>query len=163
MKAYIRLLSILLVIAMCFGLMAVSASAEESAEAPQSAVPVVDGVIIASSDPGEPGAAASSTSGGVAKINVSDQETLYYATVADALAAAQEGQMVILTQDVVLSNSISIPANVSMSLNGKTMTFVPSVSDEAAMSRPSTASGTTWLRRSPKPRPSPAPRPRPAA
>ena len=133
MKAYTKLLSILLVVAMCFSAMVITASAEENVEAPQSAVPVVDGVIIASSDPGEPGVSGSSTSGGVAKINVSDQETLYYATVADALAAAQEGQMVILTQDVVLTSSISIPENVSMSLNGKTMTFVPSLSDEAAI------------------------------
>ena len=41
--------------------------------------------------------------------------------------------MVILTQDVLLTSSISIPANVSMSLNGKTMTFVPSLNDEAAI------------------------------
>ena len=57
------------------------------------------------------------TYGKVAKIG-----DTYYETLADAIAAAQAGDTITLLADVVLSEDVTLPANITLNGNGKSIT-----------------------------------------
>ena len=129
MKAFTKLLSILLVVAMCLGLMVVTASAEEVQETVESGLLVVNssaapGVPESAENAEEAGAAQVSEGNAVAKIKLSEEETLFFASLADAFAEAQEGQLVVLTRDLTVTKSVTVPKGVAFSLNGKTLIIV---------------------------------------
>ena len=158
MKACTKLLSILLVVAMFCSFGIVTAAAEENvvenpnAETPneetlneettveenvQSADLIVNGIVVKASE-GVSGSKAVSANNAVAKIKVSAEETKYYASIADALEEAEKGQMVIVMRNAALKTtvygSLTIPEDVSLSLNGMTVIFIPNnESEEAAV------------------------------
>lgn len=162
MKAYTKLLSILLVIAMCFSFAVITASAdgdipdeaqseenqkqdspaeekssdEEKSDGSQSADLIVNGAVVSASDSASgSGDKTVSSANGIAKIDVGE-ETRYYATIADALEEAEKGQKIVLVAGeahILLNAPLTIPEGVSLNLNGRTLVFVPTQNEEFAI------------------------------
>ena len=135
MKVSSKLLSILLVVAMCCSFALVPAYADGSEEPAQSGDLLVNGGVESTNDV-EGGSKTVSSASGVAMIKVSDTQTDYYATVSDALEAAEKGQKIELVgkeMKLTLTEPITIPEGVSLNLKGGTLVFVPQQNEEWAV------------------------------
>ena len=153
MKAYTKLLSILLIVAMFCSFGIVTAAAEENVgqdanvetlneetndeepavdeepgeESVQTADLVVNGIVVkAGGGVSSSGSKTVSSTNAVAKIKVSAEETKYYASIADALDEAEKGQMVIVMRNAGLKMKVfgSITIPEGVSLSLNGMTLI---------------------------------------
>ena len=135
MKVSAKLLSVLLAVVMCCSFAVVPAYAEAPEEPAQSGELLVNGGVNSTNDVGG-GSKTVSSANGVAMIRVSEDETDYYASVSDALEAAEKGQKVELADKemkLTLTAPITIPEGVSLNLKGGTLVFIPQQNEEWAV------------------------------
>lgn len=178
-----KILSVLLIVAMCFSMMAVTAfatgpvvvvgvgsgndgAASTTTDGSSAAVIVNDGENAGTESGGSaPGVNADDSSEGIvfyAATNTGAEDEdeaengtaaqgektvavigeAEYENLGEAIAAAKAGETVKLVKDVSKQEALSIRANITLDLGGKTLTFTPAQNQEAAIN----VSGTVTIK-----------------